>query len=144
MRVAGPRGSRVIAGAIPNWVFIGDETALPAIGRFLEELPPGTSATAIIAVPGPEDQQELQSAARLDLRWLHRPLAQAADPAPLLASLRALPIAPRTFVWIAAEAGVARMLRKELLDRGHPPAWLRAAGYWVEGKADASDKDILD
>ena len=46
--------------------------------------------------------------------------------------------------WIAAEAGVARALRTELLGRGHPPTWLRAAGYWVEGQVDASDQEILD
>ncbi|HRM76084.1 MAG TPA: siderophore-interacting protein [Paracoccus sp. (in: a-proteobacteria)] len=57
LKIAGPRGSRVIAGDIRNWVFVGDETALPAIGRFLEELPAGTRATAIVAVPGPADEQ---------------------------------------------------------------------------------------
>ena len=144
LRIAGPRGSRVIAGDIRNWVFIGDETALPAIGRFVEELPAGTRATAIVAVPGPADEQQLESAAELDLRWHHRPLAEAADPAPLLNALRNLTLAPETFVWIAAEATVARALRSELLGRGHPPAWLKAAGYWVEGQVDASDQEILD
>ena len=144
LKIAGPRGSRVITGDIPNWVFVGDETALPAIGRFVEELPAGSRATAIVAVPGPADEQQLASAADLDIRWLHRPLADAADPAPLLAALRLLPLLPATFVWIAAEANVARALRQQVLGRGHQPAWLRAAGYWVEGQVDASDKDILD
>lgn len=144
LTIAGPRGSRVIAGDIRNWVFLGDETALPAIGRFLEDLPAGSRAKAIIAVPDAADEQQLSSAADLDLLWLHRPLARAADPAPLLDALRALRLAPDTFVWIAAEANVARALRGHLLGQGHPPAWLRAAGYWVEGQADASDKDITD
>lgn len=144
LTIAGPRGSRVIAGDIRDWVFIGDETALPAIGRFLEELPAAARASAIIAVPGPGDEQRLTSAADLDIRWLHRPLADAADPAPLLAGLRALTLAPDSFVWIAAEAKVARALRTELLGQGHRPVWLRAAGYWIEGRTDASDKDITD
>ena len=71
-------------------------------------------------------------------------MAAAADPAPLLAALRGLQLAPETFVWIAAEANVARSLRTELLGRGHPLAWLKAAGYWVEGQTDASDKEIAD
>ena len=144
LKIAGPRGSRVIAGDIANWVFIGDETALPAIGRFVEELPAGVRANALIAVPEPADEQKLESAADLNIRWLHRPLADAAKPAPLLDALRELQLAPETFVWIAAEAAVARALRHELLGRGHPPAWLKAAGYWVEGQVDASDKEILD
>ncbi|WP_374635844.1 siderophore-interacting protein [Paracoccus sp. (in: a-proteobacteria)] len=144
LKIAGPRGSRVIAGDIRNWVFVGDETALPAIGRFVEELPAGSRATAIVAVPGPADEQRLQSAADLDIRWLHRPLSAAADPAPLLAALRGLQLAPETFVWIAAEAHVARLLRSALRERGHPLSWLKAAGYWVEGQTDASDKEIVD
>lgn len=144
LKIAGPRGSRVIAGDIRNWVFVGDETALPAIGRFVEELPAGTRATAIVAVPGPADEQRLASAADLDIRWLHRPLSAAADPAPLLAALRGLQLASDTFVWIAAEANVARRLRADLVGRGHPLAWLKAAGYWVEGQTDASDKEIAD
>jgi NADPH-dependent ferric siderophore reductase len=144
LKIAGPRGSRVIAGEIANWVFIGDETALPAIGRFVEELPRGSRATVIAAVPGPADEQQLTSAADLDIRWVHRPLADAAEAAPLLAALADLVLAPDTFVWIAAEAAVARALRAHLLGRGHLPVWLKAAGYWVRGQADASDKDILD
>ena len=27
-----------------------------------------------------------------------------------------------------------------LQDRGHPKAWLKAAGYWVRGKAGESEK----
>ncbi len=68
----------------------------------------------------------------------------AADPAPLLAALRGLQLAPETFVWIAAEAHVARLLRSALRERGHPLSWLKAAGYWVEGQTDASDKEIVD
>lgn len=44
---------------------------------------------------------------------------------------------------IAAEAAVARALRHYLVEtRGHSPQWLKAAGYWVKGQADAAVKDI--
>ncbi|MAQ36525.1 MAG: hypothetical protein CMO21_04750 [Thioclava sp.] len=49
---------------------------------------------------------------------------------------------PRTFVWIAAEASVARALRDDLIARGHPKEWLKAAGYWIAGQADGSAKDL--
>jgi Siderophore-interacting protein len=63
VQIGGPRGSRVIEGKIAHWVLIGDETALPAMGRKLEELPKGVKATMIAAVPGPEDEQAIEGQA---------------------------------------------------------------------------------
>ena len=72
---------------------------------------------------------------------MHRPVDQAADPAALLNALRAQPLPEGTFVWIAAEAQVARTLRTHLLEeRGHPLGWLKASGYWVHGKANTTEK----
>ena len=47
--VGGPRGSSIISSeGIDSHLLIGDETALPAIGRRLEELPPGSRALVVI------------------------------------------------------------------------------------------------
>ena len=140
--IGGPRGSRVIEG-VRSWLLVGDETALPAIGRFLEALAPGERAQVIAAVPGPQDEQSFETAGEVEIRWIHRPLAQAHEPAPLLEALEAAPAQPpETFAWIAAEAGVAKALRQSLIARGHPTPWLKAAGYWLRGQADSSIKDI--
>lgn len=137
--IGGPRGSQVIEG-VRRWLLIGDETALPAIGRRTEEAAPGTGIAALIAVASADDHQVLATPARLDIRWVHRPISAAADPAPLLDALGEEAIAPGTFVWIAAEAGVVRALRDHLLqERGHPRDWLKASGYWVAGRADATE-----
>jgi NADPH-dependent ferric siderophore reductase len=49
------------------------------------------------------------------------------------------------FVWIAAEAQVARQLRLYVTGtRGHNKSWTKAAGYWTRGKADTSEKSIED
>lgn len=37
LQVCGPRGSAVIAPDVRRWLLIGDETALPAIGRRMED-----------------------------------------------------------------------------------------------------------
>lgn len=141
--IGGPRGSRVISGDIRNWLLIGDETALPAIGRRIEEMEAQRRVTSLIAVPGSADEQTFETAADLDARWVHRPPSAADDPAPLLEAVKALDLPPRTFVWIAAEATVARALRHYLTEtRAHSPQWLKAAGYWVKGQADAAVKDI--
>jgi NADPH-dependent ferric siderophore reductase len=85
----------------------------------------------------------LASAATLDTRWVHRSAAAATDPAPLLAALDGVDLVPGTFVWIAAEAGVARRLREHLVEtRGLDKRWIKAAGYWVAGEADSSAKNL--
>ena len=63
---------------------------------------------------------------------------------PLLTAAQALDLPEgRGFVWIAAEARVAKALKHHFLnDRGHPGPELKAAGYWVAGTAGESDKSL--
>ena len=138
--IGGPRGSQVIGGPIAEWLLIGDETALPSIARRIEELPAGTPVTSIVAIPQDADRQDIITAADHRPIWVSRP--DPSDPAPLLAAFADVTLHPAQFVWIAAEAGVARALRDAALARGVPPDWLRAAGYWLAGTADASVKDL--
>ncbi|WHO71030.1 siderophore-interacting protein [Rhizobium sp. BT03] len=140
LEIGGPRGSAVVSKAVTRWLLIGDETALPAIGRRIEESAAGTTITAIAAVAGPLEEQTFDTPADLDLHWAHRPLSKATDAAALLKLLRAVDIQPETFVWVAAEASVTRDIRAHLLERGHPLSWIKASGYWVFGKADTTEK----
>lgn len=142
VEIAGPRGSAIVPSDFDWWLLIGDETALPAIGRRVEELPAGTPVATVVAVPGPQDEQRLETGAAHRAVWVHRAPAAAANPAPLLAALKSLPRpAGDGYIWIAAETHVARALRAWVLeDFGHPAAWTKASGYWTEGRADASEK----
>lgn len=141
LQVAGPRGSAEVTGAFDWWLLIGDETALPAIGRWLEEMAPGTPVTTLGLVTGAGEEQAFATAAAHVGHWTHR--ADPADPAPALAALAGIALpAGRGFVWVGAEAGVARALRDALVDRGQPREWIKAAGYWTRGKADTSDKSL--
>lgn len=139
LEIAGPRGSVVVSDSFDWWLLIGDETALPAIGRRLEEAPMGARITTIVAVTGPEEEQVIATRADHRAIWVHRPAADAADPEPLLTALAGLEWPEgEGFVWIAAEAGAARALRGHLLDvRNHPRQWHRASGYWLDGTADS-------
>ncbi|MDC7741920.1 siderophore-interacting protein [Rhizobium binxianense] len=138
--IGGPRGSAVVSPTVKRWLLIGDETALPAIGRRIEESGAGTVITTIAAVAGPQDEQSFDTRAELDVRWAHRPLSQAIDAAALLKLLSTVDIQPETFVWVAAEASVTRAVRAHLLERGYPLSWIKASGYWVFGKADTTEK----
>ncbi|MBO0903734.1 siderophore-interacting protein [Jiella sonneratiae] len=139
--IGGPRGSLVVGEAVKRFLLIGDETALPAIGRRIEEAAAGAAITSLVAVPAAADEQTFETLAALDTRWVHRPLERADDPAALLGALQDVTIGPDCFVWIAAEASVVRALRQVVLEeRGHPKGWFKAAGYWVRGKADTTEK----
>lgn len=139
--IAGPKGSAIVSPQVRNWLLVGDETALPAIGRRIEEASPGTRITSVLAVAGPGEEQTFVTHADLASIWAHRPKALAADPAALMAAVRMVELQPQTFIWIAAEARVARAVRDYLADQqGHPRNWIKAAGYWVAGRADAHEK----
>lgn len=141
LEVGGPRGSAVISSDIRNWLLIGDETALPAIGRRIEEAGSDDHIAAIVAVADDAEHQVLKSDAHLEMHWAHRPLSEATDASALMAVLRTVELTPGTFVWIAAEASVTRALRAYLVEeRGYPLSWIKASGYWVKGKADATEK----
>ena len=52
-----------------------------------------------------------------------------------------LPAGERTFVWIAAEAGLVKPLRRWVRERGVPTGDFRIVGYWKRGVADFDDED---
>ncbi|RYE63703.1 MAG: siderophore-interacting protein [Oxalobacteraceae bacterium] len=139
LSIGGPRGSAVITG-VKRWILIGDETALPSIGRRVEEGRPGDTITVIAAVEGQAEEQLLETKASLRTIYVHRPLSHATDAQPLITALDTVEIEPDTFVWVAAEASVARAIRAHLVERGHSLPWLKAAGYWVKGKSNAHEK----
>ena len=139
--VGGPRGSAVVADDFDWYLLVGDETALPAIGRRLEELRPEAKAIVVAAVTGPEEEQAFTSAADLAVHWVHRPYAQASDPAPLLAAVADLSLPEGDgYIWIAGESGTAKSLRQHLIgERGLNRNWIKAAGYWQGGQANVHE-----
>ncbi|MEK1932156.1 MAG: siderophore-interacting protein [Pararhizobium sp.] len=135
--VGGPRGSFVVTDDFEWYLLIGDETALPAIGRRLEELRPGVKTIVIAAVAGSEEEQTFETETALETHWLHRPLSQARDPSALLAVVAGLTLPEGDgYIWIAGENDTVKLLRKHLVEeRGHNRTWIKAAGYWRKGSA---------
>jgi len=134
----GPRGSHVIAGDFDRYVLMGDETALPAIGRWLEELPAGARATALVEIPEAADRQALSSRGEVEIRWLARDGAEHGEL--LERALHELPaIAGDAFYWIAAESRRARTMRQWLDQRGVPKDWIKATGYWQAMEDEETD-----
>jgi NADPH-dependent ferric siderophore reductase len=128
----GPRRSRVMSPEVTEYVLFGDESALPSIGRRLEELPAGVNVRAFVEIASPAEEQRLDSRANVDLTWLHRDGAEPGT-ADLLqqAALSITSLPEGTFAWVAGEANSIRPVRRHLLNElGQPPAWLRFTGYW--------------
>ena len=72
VRIAGPRGSKVISGPILSWLLIGDESALPSIARRVEEMRAGSRVTSLVAVQSPREEQRLTTEAEHVALWVHR------------------------------------------------------------------------
>lgn len=131
LAVGGPRGSFVMADDFDHYVLVGDETALPAVARWLEEAPAGRQATVLMEVDGPQDQIPLPTRAKATVQWLYRNGAAPEASELLENALDDLAPAGDAFWWIACESQRARQMRKFL--EGHravPKAWIRATGYW--------------
>ena len=141
LQIGGPRGSFVVTDDFEWYLLVGDETALPAIGRRLEELRPGVRALVVAAVAGPEEEQAFETRAEVEIHWVHRPLERATDPAPLLRAVAALTLPERDgYAWVAGESLTAKAIRHDLVtDRGLPKAWVKAAGYWRSGSPSIHD-----
>lgn len=133
--VGGPRGSAVISlEGIDSHLLIGDETALPAIGRRLEELPTDTNALVVVEVEQ-GFELPLSSRAKLDVVWVPRKSKDGSPGESLISALWALPlITERCFAWAATETQAVRAIRRYLTEeRGFDKRWVKAAGYWQRG-----------
>lgn len=133
--VLGPRGSEIVVDDLAWYLLAGDETALPAIGRWVSELPAGVHATVVVEVADADEEQELVSDAVLDVRWCHRNGAPAGGTTLLEDALAEVTLPPgRGFVWVAGEAGTLRPVRRALRARpGLDPRCVDVDGYWRRG-----------
>jgi NADPH-dependent ferric siderophore reductase len=133
--VGGPRGSFIVPDDFDWYLLAGDESALPAIARRLEELPAGARAVVVVEVGDADEEQKFTTQARLQTHWLHRDGAEPGDPALLQSALAALHLPGGDgYAWVAAEAATAKSLRRHLVDqRGLRKDRVKAAAYWKRG-----------
>ncbi|MGI4813268.1 MAG: siderophore-interacting protein [Janthinobacterium lividum] len=135
--IGGPRGSMIIPTGFDWHLLIGDETALPAIARRLEELPASTRVASLIEVADPSARIEFKTNAELYAQWCYRRGSTDGETG-LPAALRQM-FRPdgEGYVWAAGESTVIRAVRKILCDeQGIDKHRIRAASYWKRG-ADA-------
>ena len=130
--VGGPRGSHLVPDDFDWYLLVGDESALPAIGRWVEGLRAGVPVTTAVLVADAQEQQHLSTRAAWSPVWVRRERAGREDGALLRRALADFqPPAGDGFVWIAGEGALVRELRTHFVEqRGHPAAWVQAKSYW--------------
>ncbi|WP_208449945.1 siderophore-interacting protein [Burkholderia sp. BCC0419] len=121
IQIGGPKSSTVIAPIVERWLLIGDESALPSIGRRIEEARAGIHITGIVAVANRAEEQRFDTWATLDMHWVHRPLCKATSVDALLLAAWPLRVEPDTYLWIAGEASMVRAMRTHFVKHcAHP------------------------
>jgi NADPH-dependent ferric siderophore reductase len=134
----GPRGKITVSPSADWHLFLGDESAMPAILAMTEALPGDAEATLVIEVPEPDDEQDLLSPARTRLSWLHRLGRPAGDPALLAAEADDVELAPgKGHAYVFGEASVVLRLREILTNRGLAADQVSPKAYWGMGRANA-------
>ncbi len=135
--VLGPRGSFLVPEAFAWLLLVGDDTALPTIARWLEALPAGARAFAVVEVEDAAEEQALATPAGATVVWVHRAGSAGAADERLAAAVANLDLPEGDgFAWIGGEVNAARMVRRHLLnEREMPRAAVDLSGHWKRGVA---------
>lgn len=130
--IVGPRGSVAAATAAPRVLCVADETALPAVARWIEDMPSSAHIEVIADVADGLDWVRAYLAAQggRDVPVSPPP----AGPDGLAAAVRAAGVDSETYVFAAGEATrlipLRRLLRHEL---ELPREQYTITGYWKRG-----------
>lgn len=127
--IAGPRGSMIVPIDYEWHLLVGDDTALPAVARRLDELPSGAVAQVLLLTKDKADRRRFSSKAVYNVSW-------ADNEQELLNSVRAfhLPLG-EGYIWCGAEAEIAASVREILVEqKGHDKDAIRSSSYWRKSK----------
>lgn len=141
------------------WLLVvGDDTAVPAVARLLDELPADTRAQVFLEVTEDSHRQELRELPGVTVTWLTPGTAPAttatdtADTAEDTAQTAASPLLDavrttdwwdgRPVAWLAGEQTTVRDLRRHLVEeRGVPKTDIDFSGYWRRDTVVALETD---
>jgi NADPH-dependent ferric siderophore reductase len=134
----GPRG-KITTSLEADWhLFLGDESAMPAILTMAESLPGDAVATLAIEIPEPDDEQELLAPATTRLSWLHRLGKGPGEPALLSAEAAEVEFGGGNgHAYVFGEAAVVSVLRGILAGRGLRQDQISPKAYWGRGRGNA-------
>ena len=139
-----PRGLYEPPTGAREQIFVTDATGLPALARLAEQLPPSVRAVAAVEVAEADHRMDIGGGA-LSVRWIVG-RGNGVGPSALTEALRALPISPETYVWVAGEAGELREARRYLRHEcGLSSERYDVIGYWRDRQEEWLERyDALD
>ncbi|KXO98576.1 MULTISPECIES: siderophore-interacting protein [Tsukamurella] len=146
IHVAGPPGGVIVPPRYDRYLMAGDITALPAMDRWLEELPRDAAGWALIEVIDASEEIPLDPPPGFQVRWLHRGEAAPGTSDVLERAVAELPQevpdGERWYCWLAGEAGVLKPLRRWVAEAWKLPKHDQdITGYWKLGVADFDEDD---
>ncbi|QBR04468.1 siderophore-interacting protein (plasmid) [Paraburkholderia pallida] len=123
--IAGPRGSMIVPTDYEWHLLVGDDTALPAVARRLEELQSGAVAQVLLLTSDRADRRRFRSKAVFNVCWVN-------DEQELLNAVRSFHVpSGEGYVWCGAEAAIAAAIREILVnEKGHDKEAIRSSAYW--------------
>lgn len=145
----GPAGDYSPDLAADAYLFVGDESALPAIAACAEAVPEGKPVTVVVEVEDASGEVELSSPGELTVHWVHRGLDeldhQDGGYDDLLADVVATLPRPagRVSAFVHGEAVATRNVRRVLLRDGIVALEaLSCSPYWRRGYDDEAWRQI--
>lgn len=139
----GPNSSSTLVHDADWMLIAGDETAIPAIARLLEELPEDAPAKVFLEIADPPHRLELRSLPNVEVVWLTRDNAKDDTLTVLRDAVRnSIWWEGRVFAWLAGEHSAVRDLRRHLIEeRGLSKENVESSGYWRRGEVVALETD---
>lgn len=134
--VLGPRGNSVYPENYAWYLLAGDETALPALSRLVEELPEGARAHVVIEAADEREKRTITERPGFEVTWAGRGNGGAGA---LANAVRAVPLPKHDdwFAFAAGEVSAMKAVRDYLrLEIGLPAQRVSVDGYWKRGVAD--------
>lgn len=131
--VLGPRGSHLYPRDYERYVLIADESALPAVGRWLDE-PELRGDVIVIAAAQSVDEYPLPARPGSRVEWIIGGLGDERGERIAVAAA-AERLDAGTFVWAAAEAQTLKPLRRMLKESPLNRDQWDIDGYWKQGIA---------
>ncbi len=137
--VSGPGRGYTIEASAPRFVLAGDETAIPAIGQLLEQLPQETPVDVHLEVSRPDARLALPEHPRATVSWYDLP-AGAPPGDTIVDAMRNATIDADARVWAAGEAAAVQRIRRNLFaERGMARSQAVVRGYWKHGRGGDPD-----
>ena len=144
LQFSGPSGGYRPDPEISAHLFVGDESALPAIAASLEAVPADAHAFVVGLVDGPAGELMLESPARLTVSWLHRAALTVSAEDALVEAVESLALDPDDVQgFVHGDAVETRAVRRHLLgDLGMPRERLSVSPYWRRTFTDESWRQV--